>query len=252
MRLKGKTALVTGGATGIGEQIVRAFVREGAATAFLDVKEEEGRALASELSAVGSCMFVRGSIANEGDCARAVEAAEKLGGPLSIHVNNAAVFVFKSYDATEADWRRSLEVNVMGTAFATRAAAESLKRAGGGAIVNLGSISAFIAQAGTMTYNATKAAIVEMTRCMALDLAPFHIRVNSVCPGYILTPAFVSYVEQNGGSVKQAEQDLAGQIILKRLGKPEEIAQCVVFLASDEASYVTGTALMADGGLMAL
>jgi NAD(P)-dependent dehydrogenase (short-subunit alcohol dehydrogenase family) len=252
LRLKGKVALVTGGATGIGEQIVRAFVREGAATAFMDLKEEAGRALAAELSAAGRCAFVHGNIANENDCAAVVAAAEKLGGPVSILVNNAAIFVFKSYDATAADWRASLEVNVMGTALATRAAVDSLKRAGGGAIVNLGSISAFIAQPRTMTYNTTKAAIVEMTRCLALDLAPYRIRVNSVCPGYILTPAFVSYVEQNGGSVEQAERDLADQIILKRLGKPEEIAQCAVFLASDEASYVTGTALVADGGLLAL
>ncbi len=252
MRLQGKIALVTGGATGIGEQIVRACVREGAATAFMDLKEKEGKALAAELSAAGRCAFVRGNVTDEKDCAAAVAAAEALGGPLSVLVNNAAVFVFKSYDASPADWRASLDVNVIGTALVTRAAVPSLKRAGGGAIVNLGSISAFIAQAGTLTYNATKAAIVEMTRCLALDLAPFGIRVNSVCPGYILTPAFVSYVEQNGGSVEQAERDLAGQIILRRLGKPEEIAQCAVFLASDESSYVTGTALVADGGLMAL
>jgi NAD(P)-dependent dehydrogenase (short-subunit alcohol dehydrogenase family) len=127
-----------------------------------------------------------------------------------------------------------------------------MKRNGSGAIVNLGSISAFVAQGATMTYNATKAALVEMTRCMALDLAPFGIRANCICPGYILTPAFYGYVEQIGIPLEKAQKDLSDQTILKRMGKPEEVAECVLFLCSDSASYVTGTFLMADGGLTAL
>jgi len=134
----------------------------------------------------------------------------------------------------------------------TRAAVESIKKAGGGAIVNTGSISSFIAQPATMTYNSTKAALVEMTRCMALDLAPFNIRVNCICPGYILTPAFTSYVAETGAPFEEVEKQLSKQTILNRLGKPEEIANCVAFLCSDEASYVTGAYLMADGGLTAL
>jgi len=134
----------------------------------------------------------------------------------------------------------------------TRYAVESMKQADAGAIVNMGSISAFIAQAGSMTYNATKAALVEMTRCMVLDLAPFNIRVNCICPGYVLTPAFYSYVDRSGVALTQMERDLSRQTILKRLGRPAEITNCVAFLCSDESSYVTGTSLMADGGLTAL
>jgi len=252
LRLKGRTAIVTGGSRGIGEQIVRKFVREGASTVFLDINREGGESLAKELSSRGSCHYVHGSVTEEADCRRTVQETEARFGPVTILANNAARFIFRSYEATPQEWRDSWEVNVMGTGLMTRAAVESIKKAGGGAIVNTGSISSFIAQPATMTYNSTKAALVEMTRCMALDLAPFNIRVNCICPGYILTPAFTSYVAETGAPFEEVEKQLSKQTILNRLGKPEEIANCVAFLCSDEASYVTGAYLMADGGLTAL
>jgi NAD(P)-dependent dehydrogenase (short-subunit alcohol dehydrogenase family) len=143
--------MVTGGATSFGEQIVRAFVREGASTVFIDIKREAGEALAGELTPRGPCHFVHGSITEEADCARAVTETEARFGPISILANNAACFIFGSYNATREEWRASLEVNVIGTALMTRAVVESMKRAGGGAIVNTGSISSFIAQPATMT-----------------------------------------------------------------------------------------------------
>lgn len=252
MRLKGRSAVVSGGATGIGEAIVRAMVREGAATTIIDLDRQRGPALAAELTKSGSCHFFCGSINRESDCAAVIQEAESKFGPVSILVNNAAKFVFRSVEATVEEWRQSLDTNVIGTSLMTRFGAESMKRAGGGAIVNLGSISSFVAQPATMTYNATKAAVVEMTRCMALDLAPFSIRVNAICPGYIVTPAFKAYVEGTGVPREEFEGNLCRQTILKRMGKPEEIATCVVFLCSGESSYVTGAALMADGGLTAL
>ncbi len=252
MSLRGKVVVVTGGATGIGEAIVRAFVREGASTSFMDINDSRGQALAKELSAGGICHFFYGSVAEENDCRSFIEETESLYGPISILVNNAALFIFKSVNASIQEWRHVLEVNVIGASLMARYAVESMKRGGSGAIVNLGSISAFVAQARTMTYNATKAALVEMTRCMALDLAPFGIRANCICPGYILTPAFYGYVEQTGIPLEKAQKDLSDQTILKRMGKPEEVAECVLFLCSDSASYVTGAFLMADGGLTAL
>lgn len=252
MRLKGKVAIVTGGATGIGEAIVRAFVDEGAPTAFIDINEERGSALAEALSARGPCHFLHGSVTEESSCAGVIKEAESRFGPVSLLVNNAAQFIFRSLEATLEEWHASLDVNVVGASLMARYAVESMKRAGGGAIVNMGSISAFIAQAATMTYNATKAALVEMTRCMALDLAPFSIRVNCMCPGYVLTPAFYSYADQSGVALKQMERDLSRQTILKRLGKPEEVANCVVFLCSDESSYVNAASLIVDGGLTTL
>lgn len=252
LRLKGKVALVTGGASGIGEAIVRSFLAEGAATVFIDINATRGQALAEDLSSQGRCLFFAGDVAQEGDCAAAIKEAERQYGPVSILVNNAARFLFKSLEASVEEWRQSLDVNVIGASLMARYGAESMKRAGGGAIVNMGSISAFIAQSGTLTYNATKAALVGMTRCMALDLVPFKIRVNCVCPGYIMTPAYFDYVDQLGRAREEVEKELAAQTILKRLGRPEEIAGCVVFLCSEEASYVTGTCLVADGGLTAL
>jgi NAD(P)-dependent dehydrogenase (short-subunit alcohol dehydrogenase family) len=252
VRLENKVAIITGGAAGIGAAIVRRAVREGASVAFIDTNLELGQALTDELSSHGNCFFLHGSVANETDCAAVVAAAEERYGPISILVNNAARFIFKSVEATPEDWRNSLDANVIGCSLMARFSIESMKRAGGGAIVNFGSISAFIAQAATLTYNATKAAIVEMTRCMALDFAPFNIRVNCVCPGYIMTPALRGYIAQTGRSQEEVERELSALTILKRLGKPEEIASGVVFLCSDDASYMTGAFLMMDGGLTAL
>ena len=252
MDLKHKVVIVTGGASGIGEAIVRRYHREGSTVVFIDTDQDRGRALAAELHTEENLLFFHGSVTSEQDCEAVVKETEKRYGPVSILVNNAARFIFKSVEATVEDWKNSLDVNVVGCALMTRYCLESMKRGGGGAIVNFGSLSAFVAQPATLTYNATKAAIVEMTRCMALDFAPFHIRVNCICPGYILTPALRGYIARSGRIQQEVEQELSAQTILKRLGQPEEIANGVVFLSSDEASYATGAFLLMDGGLTAL
>ncbi len=251
-RFSGKTIVVSGGASGIGEAIVRSFVREGAATVFLDTNRKLGEALAAEMSKAGQCRFVLGDVSQEADCSKVITLAEEAFGPVSVLVNNAAIFVYKSIDAKLDDWLSILRVNLIGTSMLSKFAVESMRRTSHGAIVNMGSISAFIAQAGTMTYNATKAAIVEMTRCMALDLSKDGIRVNSVCPGYTVTEAFHDYVSKSGRKAGDIVAELESQTILKRMATPQEIANCVLFLCSSEASYVTGTALMADGGLTCL
>lgn len=252
MRFQGRTAIVTGGASGIGEAAVRALIREGAATVLMDVDEVRGCALAAELEAGGKCHFFHGSVAEEAQCAACVSEAEQRYGPVSILVNNAARFLFRSVEATRVEWQEILDVNVIGVSVMSRCAVESMKKAGGGAIVNLSSISGVIAQAGTMTYNTTKAALLGLTRCMALDLGRFNIRVNAVCPGYTMTPAFYYYLEQSGRNREEVERELAAQTMLGRLATPDDIAGCVLFLCSPEAAYVTGAYLMVDGGLTAL
>lgn len=252
MALEGKVALITGGACGIGAAVVRAFAGAGVRTVFLDIDEKRGSALADELGRETACHFFSGDVSDEASCAAFVQQAEQRYGPISFLVNNAAVFLYRSVEATAAEWHHILDVNVVGASLAAHYASESMKRAGGGAIVNISSISAFIAQHGTMTYNATKAALIEMTRCMALDLGPFGIRVNAVCPGYTLTKGFYDYAESLGHTAEELERELAEQTMLKRIGRPEEIARCVLFLCSDDAAYITGAFLMVDGGLTAL
>jgi NAD(P)-dependent dehydrogenase (short-subunit alcohol dehydrogenase family) len=253
MRFDKSICVVTGGASGIGEATVRAFVREGASVVFLDIDEARGGSISDELESTGRCRFVCGSVATETDCERTIDEAERGFGPVNVLVNNAARFLFRTVEqATAEDWRQILDVNVIGMSLMTRHAVASMKKAGGGAIVNLSSISGHIAQAGTMTYNATKSAIIGLTRCMALDLGKFHIRANCVCPGYVTTPAFYYYIDQTGGDRAAVERQLSSETMLGRLATPEDVAQAVLFLASPDASYITGTWLMVDGGVTAV
>jgi len=166
-------------------------------------------------------------------------------------VNNAAVFVLEGLEASVEAWHRSLDVNVIGTALSTRYAAEAMKKHGSGAIVNLSSISAFVAQPHFLAYSATKAALVNMTRCMALDLAPFGIRVNCVCPGTIRTAATDRHMAQTGMTEEQFLSENAPLHLLRRVGTPREVAYAILFLASDEASFITATPLLVDGGYVA-
>ncbi len=250
MRFRGQTAIVTGGASGIGEAVVRALAHEGASTVLMDVSEDRGNTVAAELKE--NCYFFHGSVAEDSDCAACVREAEQRFGPVSILVNNAFLPLFRSIEATREEWRKILDVNVVGASLMSRYAAESMKKIGNGAIVNLSSISGLIAQAGTMTYNTSKAALLGMTRCMALDLGKFKIRVNAVCPGYTMTPAFYYYLDQSGRSREEAVQQLAAQTMLNRLATPEDVAKCVLFLCSSEAAYITATHVMVDGGLIAM
>jgi dihydroanticapsin dehydrogenase len=168
-------------------------------------------------------------------------------------VNNAAVFVLGGVDATPEEWRRILDVNVMGPALVAKHVVPEMRKAGGGAIVNLGSISSFIAQPEFVTYNATKGAIVQITRCLAMDLAKDNIRVNSVCPGAVWT-AIVAKITREMGMNRQeadAHPDWGGAHLLKRIAEPREIANAILFLASSEASFITGENLMVDGGYVA-
>jgi NAD(P)-dependent dehydrogenase (short-subunit alcohol dehydrogenase family) len=157
----------------------------------------------------------------------------------------------KGIDASKEDWQRVLETNIVGTTLCTRYASEVMRQNGGGAIVNLSSISAFVAQPQFVTYSATKAAILQMTRNMAMDLAPWGIRVNCVCPGTILTRASYDHMERTGTTLEEFLAAEAPKHLLGRVGDPKEVAYAILFLASDEASFITGTHLMVDGGYTA-
>ncbi len=250
-RLQGKVAVVTGGANGIGEATVDLFAEEGASVALLDV-DPRGESVARRIrEGGGRAIFVMTDISKEDDVRTAMARSEGDFGTIDVLVNDAAAFVLEGLEASVEAWHRSLDVNVIGTALSTRYAAEVMKRHGSGAIVNVSSISAFVAQPRFLAYSATKAALVNMTRCMALDLAPFGIRVNCVCPGTIRTAATEGHMAQTGTSEERFLAENAPLHLLNRVGTPREVAYAVLFLASDEASFITATPLLVDGGYLA-
>jgi NAD(P)-dependent dehydrogenase (short-subunit alcohol dehydrogenase family) len=249
-RLSGKAAIVTGGARGIGRGIAEVFAEAGAAVAIIDRDGDAGSATASELG----LRFAEGDVSDESSVVTAVDGLVSELGGLDILVNNAAVFVLKGLEATVEDWQQVMAVNIMGPALVTKHAVPHIRRAGGGAIVNVGSVSSFIAQPGMLTYNATKAAIAEMSRCLALDLAEDGIRVNTVCPGATWSSQVQRIAAERGLTREQAalEPNLGAEQIIKRIADPREIGYAALFLASGEASFVTGAHLMVDGGWTAL
>jgi dihydroanticapsin dehydrogenase len=252
-RLAGKVTIVTGGAKGIGRGIAEVFVEEGARVAVLDWDGEAGERAVAELAG-GRSIYVEADVSDEESVERAVERVVAEFGAVHVLVNNAAIFILKGIEATVEEWQRIMAVNIMGPALMAKHAVPHIRRAGGGAIVNIGSVSSFIGQKDFLTYNATKAAIAEMTRCMALDLADDNIRVNGVCPGAVWTSQVERMVAASGLTREQAalEPNLGAEQIIKRLADPREIAYAALFLASDEASFVTGANFMVDGGWTAV
>ena len=244
-RLVGKVALVTGGARGIGEGIVRRFVAEGARVMITDVLVAEGQALADELGAAAA--FLKHDVVSRAEWDAVLAATEAKFGKLDILVNNAGVIVFKKLDdLTEEDMRRIIDINLMGTMIGTQAAIPALERAGGGSVINMSSADG-IAGANSLTaYCASKFAVRGFTKAAALELGPRKIRVNSIHPGGIVTPL------SNPTNVPRDQYDKGFRIYAaQRAGDPHDIGAAAAYLASDDASYCMGTELLVDGGLTA-
>jgi len=250
MMLEGKSAIVTGGGNGIGRAIALLFADQGAKVLVADIEDEAGNSVVDEINQKGGdAVFHHTDIANESSAESAIQSAVAAFGTVNILINNAAAFVFgKVEDVTTADWDRVLGVNVRGPANCVRAVLPVLRDNGGGSIVNLASVSSFIAQPEFIPYNASKGAVLQLTRCLALDLAVDNIRVNAVCPGTIHTRATETHINALGLNREQALIEFGEDSPMKRVGKPEEVAQGVLFLASDAASFITGEHLVIDGG----
>jgi NAD(P)-dependent dehydrogenase (short-subunit alcohol dehydrogenase family) len=250
--LAGKRALITGGASGIGRATALLFAQEGAAVAVVDVNEAHGQAVVQEIAKDGgNAAFIGCDATRAGECRRAVQlTVEQLGG-LDILFNNAGIIRRANVvDTTEAEWDRMMAVNVKSVFLMSKYAVPVMANAGGGVIINTGSGWGLKGGGNAVSYCASKGAVVNMTRAMAIDHGGQNIRVNCVCPGDTDTPMLRSEAQQLG----QAEVEfLAGAADrpLRRYGKPSEIAQAVLYLASDAASYVTGAALVVDGGGLA-
>ncbi len=249
MRLEGKVAIISGGARGMGAAEAKLFAREGAKVIVCDVLEDEGRQTEAEINEVGGdAVFVKLDVTSQDEWENAVNTAIERFGKLDILVNNAGIIVQSTIeDMTVELWDKVMDVNAKGVFLGTKTAIPHMKEAGGGSIVNISSISGIVGQDNVNAgYNASKGAVRIFTKAAAVQYAKENIRVNSIHPGPIATP-----MTAEGRADPERVALTAERTPLGRYGEPEEVANAVLFLASDEASYVTGSEIVVDGGYTA-
>jgi NAD(P)-dependent dehydrogenase (short-subunit alcohol dehydrogenase family) len=245
-RVAGKVALVTGGASGMGASHVRALARCGATVALTDITADTGAQLADELRAAGSeVSYHRHDVTDAAAWQRVVADVERAYGPINILVNNAGVQMRSvGIDADDREWDAVTAVNQRGVFLGMRAIIPVMIAGGGGSIINIASVAALVGLRGSIPYQASKAAVLGLTRGAAVSYGRNNIRVNAICPGLVIT-------RMTDSASAAAVVAMQTQIPLGRDGRPEEISAAVVFLASDESSYITGIALPVDGGYVA-
>ncbi len=250
MRLENKVAIITGIGAGIGQATAIRFAEEGARLVLADLDEQAAYRTTRTVEQMGGkAVAIRADISKEADAKAISDAAASAFGTIDILVNNAAEFTAKSVEnATLEDWQRVYGVNVFGTAMVSKYAIPYMKAKKQGSIVNVGSVSGVLAQKEFATYSSTKGAIIIMSKCMALDLAPFGIRVNTVCPGTIVTSASEREWTRVGLTREQWCAKEGPRHILNRTGEVREVANVILFVASDEASFMTASELMVEGG----
>ncbi|MBA9007038.1 MULTISPECIES: glucose 1-dehydrogenase [Thermomonospora] len=246
-QLDGKVAIITGGARGMGRSHVRRFVAEGASVVFGDVLEEEGAKLAADLG--DAARFVRMDVTSPEDWQNAVRTAVEAFGKLDVLVNNAGIIRHRRIeDMTPAEFRQVLEVNLVGQWLGVKAVIGPMKAAGGGSIVNVSSTEGFIGAAGLAAYSASKFGVRGLTKAAARELGEYGIRVNSIHPGGILTP-MVTDPDVVAATADSAEAFMRA-LPLGRMGRTREVSGLVVFLASDDSGYCTGSEVLVDGGML--
>lgn len=242
-KLQNKVAVITGGASGIGAATARLFVSEGAKVVLVDLNEEKGKAFEKELKELkAEALFVKANITSEEEVANVFKQAVEAFGQVDIVFNNAGIGrVHPTHDLEYSEWRNTVNVDLDGVFLVAREAIREMLKSGGGAIVNTASMYGWVGSPGSAAYNAAKGGVINLTRSLALEYAEKNIRINSLCPGFIDTPIIPE-------EMKLALSDITP---MKRLGKADEMAKAVLFLASDDSSFMTGNSLTVDGGYTA-
>jgi NAD(P)-dependent dehydrogenase (short-subunit alcohol dehydrogenase family) len=252
MRLEGKVAIVTGAASGIGRASAIAFAREGARVAVVDLDAPGGGRVAAEIVAEGrDAFFIRTDVAREGEVQRMIDAVIERWGAIHILFNNAGIVLAKPLEETsEEEWDRVMAVNVKAAFLAVKHAVPHMRRAGGGVILNTGSIASFTGQLGTPAYSASKGAIALLTRSLALDYGRDRIRVNCICPGITDTPMLRQHMG-HGAEGEQRIRERLARVPTGEILRTEDVARAAVYLVSDESAGITGVLHVVDGGLLA-
>ena len=253
MRLQGKVSVISGAGTGLGKEMALVFAREGSSVAIAEIQIETGAQVAQQIKREGGeALFIKTDITLASDAERMAERTLEAYGRIDVLVNNAGINPSRTpvHETPESDWDRTLAVNLKGAYLCSKYVLPVMIKTGGGSIINISSVVGAIGCSDRAAYTASKGGLISLTRNMAVDYAPYNIRVNALCPGFVETELTRIYFDRLRERDPQKLERLVGHHPLGRLGKPADVAHAALFLASDEAAWITGLDMGVDGGFI--